>query len=108
MEGKGDQEGEDGRPGGRGWETRREGKGDQEGGDGRPGERGRETRREGMGDQEGGDGRPGGRGWETRREWKGDQCGRMICSGYQWFWSVQVSGLHVVLFVITIMFALIL
>ena len=125
MEGKGDQEGEDGRPG---WETRRKGTGDQEGGDGRPGGRGWETRRElgdgrpggrgwgrgwetrreGMGDQEGGDGRPGGRGWETRREWKGDQCGRMICSGYQWFWSVQVSGLHVVLFVITIMFALIL
>ena len=39
-----------------------EGKGDQEGGDGRPGGRERETRREGKGDQEGGDGRPGGGG----------------------------------------------
>ena len=35
---------------------------DQEGGDGRPGGRGRETRREGKGNQEGRDGRPGGRG----------------------------------------------
>ena len=32
----GDQEGGDGRPGGRGWETRREGMGDQEGMEGRP------------------------------------------------------------------------
>ena len=78
MEGKGDQEGGDGRLGGRG--------GYQEGGDGRPGETmregtGRETRRVGMGNQEGGEGRPGGRGWWTRREGMGDYAGGREGSG---------------------------